>query len=105
MFSLMQKLDGFLSLLSITGGSWSPPLLKLPFSVTCFDGLLYYASINLTGNSANKRGKANESTKDDLSNDASVCKNRFRIPVCGRVQLVIDMLFLMYEIMLFYMRL
>ncbi|KAF3771965.1 hypothetical protein EJ110_NYTH58808 [Nymphaea thermarum] len=45
-----QKIDGFLAVLSVTGGSFSPPSQKLPFSVTSVDGdscLLYYASIDL----------------------------------------------------------
>mgnify|MGYP006957852867 FL=1 len=87
----MQKLEGFLSFLSITGGCWSPPLQKLPFSVTCVDGLLYYASINLAGNSVKKRGKTNQCKKNDSLDDTAIGKNRFRIPVRGRVQLVTNM--------------
>ena len=83
----MQKLEGFLALLSITGGCWSPPLQKLPFSVNCVDGLLYYASIDLPGNSFKRRGKGSHYRKDGY--DTSFNKNRFRIPVRGRVQLVI----------------
>eukprot|EP00250_Pteridium_aquilinum_P015403 c22560_g1_i1 orf=348-2675(+) len=90
---LCQKLDGFLALLSITGGSWSPPMQKLPFSVTCVDGessLLYYASIDLSGNATKKKVAGDRRRKNASVDDASVSKNRFRIPVSGRVQLVLS---------------
>lgn len=79
----MQKLDGFLALLSVTGGSWPPPIKKLPFSVTCVDGdssLLYFASIDLAGN--------NSGGKNVSKSIRSPGKSRFRVPVRGRVQLV-----------------
>lgn len=87
----LQKLDGFLALLSITGGSWSPPMQKLPFSVTCVDGessLLYYASIDLAGNVMKKKIAGDRRRKNASLDDGSVTKSRFRIPVSGRVQLV-----------------
>ncbi|KAL6954347.1 hypothetical protein U1Q18_042203, partial [Sarracenia purpurea var. burkii] len=87
---LSQRIDGFLAVLSITGGSFSPKSQKLPFAVTSVDGdnyLLYYASINLGGIPSNdyrcqnfKRGLGG-----DESHDA---KNRLRIPVKGCIQLV-----------------
>lgn len=73
-----QKLDGFLALLSVTGGSWPPPVKKLPFSVMCVNGdssLPYFASIDLAGTPEAKSIK-------------SPTKARFKIPVKGRVQLV-----------------
>jgi hypothetical protein len=76
-----QKLDGFLALLSITGGSWSPPIKKLPFSVMCVDGdssLPYFASIDLAGNSSGSK----------ISRSPS--KARFKVPGKGRVQLVLS---------------
>ncbi|KAI5060194.1 hypothetical protein GOP47_0025123 [Adiantum capillus-veneris] len=90
---LCQKLDGFLALLSVTGGSWSPPIRKLPFSVTCVDGessLLYYASIDLAGNASRKKFVNERRRKSASIEDGSVNKNRFRIPVSGRVQLVLS---------------
>ena len=48
----MQKIDGFLAVLSIVGGSFSLQSQKLPFSVSSVDGdcsLLYFASIDLAG--------------------------------------------------------
>ncbi|XP_012067314.1 uncharacterized protein LOC105630183 isoform X2 [Jatropha curcas] len=87
-----QKIDGFLAVLSITGGNFSPQSQKLPFSVTSVDGdcyLLYYASIDLAGKSSNKnRG---QKLKRVLSNDDSqTVRNRLRIPMKGRVQLVLS---------------
>ncbi|KAG0604092.1 hypothetical protein M758_10G144200 [Ceratodon purpureus] len=73
-----QKLDGFLALLSITGGSWSPPIKKLPFSVMCVDGdssLPYFASIDLAGNSPGSKSSR---------------VARFKVPGKGRVQLVLS---------------
>ncbi|KAL4192071.1 hypothetical protein AMTRI_Chr06g192190 [Amborella trichopoda] len=88
-----QRIDGFLAILNVTGGSFSPPSQKLPFSVTSVDGdsyLLYYASIDLAGNlSANKcRGpklKRSLSNEDSRSN-----KSHLRIPMKGRIQLVLS---------------
>lgn len=74
-----QKLDGFLALLSVTGGSWPAPVKKLPFSVMCVNGdssLPYFASIDLVGSSS--EAKSNKSPS----------KARFKVPVKGRVQLV-----------------
>lgn len=88
-----QKLDGFLALLSVTGGCWSPPLQKLPFSVTCVDGdssLLYYASIDLIGNASSTRYKGNKNRKNNPLEESPGNKSRFRIPVSGRVQLVLS---------------
>lgn len=90
---LCQKLDGFLALLSVTGGSWSPPMQKLPFSVTCVDGessLLYYASIDLAGNATRKKVVSDRRRKSTPVDDGSANKNRYRIPISGRVQLVLS---------------
>ncbi|XP_024391534.1 uncharacterized protein [Physcomitrium patens] len=76
-----QKLDGFLALLSVTGGSWPAPVKKLPFSVMCVNGdssLPYFASIDLVGSSS--EAKSNKSPS----------KARFKVPVKGRVQLVLS---------------
>jgi hypothetical protein len=86
--------------LSITGGTFSPPTHKLPFSVTSIDGdtsLLYYASIDLAGRlSPNKGTNSNLNSSPNArfrrslsANDESrSAKSRLRIPVKGRIQLV-----------------
>lgn len=84
----MQTIDGFLAVLNITGGSFSPKAKKLPFSVSSIDGenyLLYYSSIDLAGH-----GKAaNVKMKRNLGlNDSPSDNSRLRIPVKGRIQLV-----------------
>ncbi|KAG6547828.1 hypothetical protein Mapa_010645 [Marchantia paleacea] len=86
-----QRLDGFLALLTVSGGSWSPPMKRLPFSVTCVDGdssLLYYAaSIDLAGSVVGIKPKLIRNRVCDSSRGS---KSRFRIPVRGRVQLVLS---------------
>ncbi|KAI3929673.1 hypothetical protein MKX01_025841 [Papaver californicum] len=88
-----RKFDGFLAVLNVTGGNFSPPVQKLPFAVTSVDGdnyLLYYASINLAGNSPPNKCKGT-ATKKSLSNDNSrATKSRLRVPMKGRVQLVLS---------------
>ncbi|KAK9108563.1 hypothetical protein Syun_024574 [Stephania yunnanensis] len=82
-----QTIDGFLAVLNVTGGSFSPASQKLPFSVTSVDGdsyLLYYASIDLDGNKCKS-----QKLKRSLSNDDSpTVKSRLRIPMKGCIQLV-----------------
>lgn len=76
-----QKLDGFLALLSVTGGNFSSPMRKLPFSVSCVNGdssLPYFASIDMAGSTIG--GKSSRSPN----------KARFKVPVKGRVQLVLS---------------
>ncbi|KAL6509144.1 hypothetical protein OROGR_022454 [Orobanche gracilis] len=88
-----QKIDGFLAVLSITGGNFSPKSQKLPFSVTSVDGdsyLLYYASINLAGNSRSSKCRVEKQRKIHDSGDTVSHKNRLRIPVKGRIQLVMS---------------
>ncbi|XP_068303521.1 uncharacterized protein [Pyrus communis] len=88
-----QRIDGFLAVLSITGGNFSPQSQKLPFSVTSVEGdcyLLYCASIHLSGNSALNRS-GGQKIKQGLSNDGSqIVTSRLRIPVKGRIQLVLS---------------
>ncbi|XP_043705667.1 uncharacterized protein LOC122655541 [Telopea speciosissima] len=88
-----QRIDGFLAVLNVTGGSFSPPSLKLPFAVTSVDGdncLLYYASIDLVGNLSSNKCRGSK-LKRSLSNDDSrAAKSRLRIPVKGRIQLVLS---------------
>ncbi|KAJ0053596.1 hypothetical protein Pint_03056 [Pistacia integerrima] len=87
-----QRIDGFLAVLSITGGNFSPQSQKLPFSVTSVDGdcyLLYYASIDLAGNSSNKF-RAHKLQKGLGHDDSQTVKSCFRIPMKGRIQLVLS---------------
>ncbi|CAN6485514.1 unnamed protein product [Victoria cruziana] len=89
---LSQKIDGFLAVLSIAGGSFSPLVQKLPFSVTSIDVdncLLYYASINLGGNSLRNICKGPK-MKRSLSNLGSWSRGRLRIPAKGKIQLVLS---------------
>ncbi|EYU31858.1 hypothetical protein ABFS82_06G002700 [Erythranthe guttata] len=88
-----QKIDGFLAVLSITGGNFSPKSQKLPFAVTSIDGdsyLLYYASIDLAGNSRSNKYRTENVKKNVDSNDSKSGKNRLRIPMKGRIQLVLS---------------
>ncbi|XP_057544456.1 uncharacterized protein LOC130823737 [Amaranthus tricolor] len=91
--SVHQKIDGFLAVLCVSGGSFSPQSQKLPFSVTSVDGdsyLLYYASIALPGKSASS-GSNVQKFRRSLSNDeAKATRNRLRIPMKGRIQLVLS---------------
>ncbi|KAJ6845755.1 uncharacterized protein M6B38_286015 [Iris pallida] len=88
-----KRIDGFLAVLNVTGGSFSPPSQKLPFGVTSVDGdssLLYYASIDLAGSLSTNEGRGLK-LKRSLSNDDSrAAKSRLRIPMKGRIQLVIS---------------
>ncbi|CAL1398521.1 unnamed protein product [Linum trigynum] len=90
-----QKIDGFLAVLSITGGNFSPQSQKLPFSVTsvhedCY--LLYYASINLAGNSSSnkQRNLGLRWSRDGNSGDSQSVRSRLRVPMKGRIQLVLS---------------
>ncbi|KAL9239387.1 hypothetical protein vseg_013718 [Gypsophila vaccaria] len=85
-----KKIDGFLAVLSISGGSFSPKAKKLPFGVTSVDGdsyMLYYSSIDLAGHlpSGSLDMKKNLKLKD-----SPIELSRLRIPMKGRVQLVIS---------------
>lgn len=88
----MQRINGFLAVLSITGGNFSPKAQKLPFGVTSVDGdsyLLYYASINLTGNSQSNKFRSQNPTRGLVADDVHNVKSRLRIPLKGRIQLVL----------------
>lgn len=83
-------------MLSITGGNFSPKSQKLPFSVTSVDGdcyLLYYASIDLAGNSSSNKFRGQLLGK----NDSQIVKSRLRIPMKGRIQLVLIYTFHCYK--------
>ncbi|KAJ8421983.1 hypothetical protein Cgig2_003616 [Carnegiea gigantea] len=88
-----KKIDGFLAVLSLTGGSFSPKARKLPFTVTSLDGdyyLLYYSSIDLAGYlPTGKSGSLK--MKRTLSADKSSAEHSlWRIPMKGRIQLVVS---------------
>ncbi|GFZ17336.1 hypothetical protein Acr_26g0006060 [Actinidia rufa] len=88
-----QKIEGFLAVLNITGGNFSPHPQKLPFAVTSVDGdnyLLYYSSIDLAGNLPSNKHRGPK-MKRNLSIDHSRAeKSRLRIPMKGCIQLVLS---------------
>uniref|UniRef100_A0A0D9XA77 Atos-like conserved domain-containing protein n=1 Tax=Leersia perrieri TaxID=77586 RepID=A0A0D9XA77_9ORYZ len=88
-----QIIDGFLAVLNVTGGSFSPPTQKLPFAVTSIDedsSLLYYSSIDLPGRSSATNGRSPKLERSFSNNDSRSAKSRLRIPVKGRIQLVVS---------------
>lgn len=90
---LCQKIDGFLAVLSITGGNFSPQSQKLPFSVASVDGdryLLYYASIDLAKNSLLHKYRAQKSKQVSNNDESQMVKSRLRVPMKGRIQLVLS---------------
>ncbi|KAF5456974.1 hypothetical protein F2P56_021116 [Juglans regia] len=90
---LSQTIDGFLAVLSITGGNFSPQTRKLPFSVSSVDGdcyLLYYASIDLAGSSSLKKCSGQKLRRGLGNDDSQTVKSRLRIPMKGRIQLVLS---------------
>lgn len=87
----MQKIEGFLAVLNITGGSFSPHLQKLPFAVTSVDGnnfLLYYSSIDLAGHLPSNKQKSQKVKRSVSIDDPQVENSRLRVPMKGRIQLV-----------------
>ncbi|KAF8016876.1 hypothetical protein BT93_H2165 [Corymbia citriodora subsp. variegata] len=90
---LCQKIDGFLAVLSIVGGSFSPQSQKLPFSVSSVDGdcsLLYFASIDLAGSLSSNNCVGQKSGKSLSCDDSQTVKSRLHIPMKGRIQLVLS---------------
>ncbi|XP_042002630.1 uncharacterized protein LOC121751887 [Salvia splendens] len=88
-----QKIDGFLAVLNITGGKFSPHPQKLPFSVTSVDGdnyILYYSSIDLPRHSSSNKCDGPILKRSLSENGSSDDKARLRIPVKGRLQLVLS---------------
>ncbi|XP_058103008.1 uncharacterized protein LOC131246671 isoform X2 [Magnolia sinica] len=88
-----QKIDGFLAVLNVTGGNFSPPSQKLPFAVTSVDGdsyLLYYASIDLAGNLPSSKCRGPKMKRSLSNTDSRAAKSRLRIPMKGRIQLVLS---------------
>ncbi|XP_019183837.1 PREDICTED: uncharacterized protein LOC109178722 isoform X2 [Ipomoea nil] len=88
-----KKIDGFLAVFSITGGNFSPKSRKLPFSVTSIDVescLLYYASIDLAGQSSSDKCRGNNLKRGIGDDDSRNEKSCLRIPMKGRIQLVLS---------------
>ncbi|KAL6661884.1 hypothetical protein ACP70R_001268 [Stipagrostis hirtigluma subsp. patula] len=88
-----QTIDGFLAVLNVTGGSFSPTTQKLPFSVTSINedsSLLYYSSIDLAGRLPANNTKSPKLQRSLSNNDSRSSKSRLRIPVKGRIQLVVS---------------
>ncbi|PON77209.1 meiosis chromosome segregation family protein [Parasponia andersonii] len=85
-----QRIDGFLAVLNVTGGNFSPQPQKLPFSVNSVDGdnyLLYYSSVDLAGSMESSKSKGSK-MKRSLSIDKSgTIKSQLRVPMKGRIQL------------------
>ncbi|KAF8390707.1 hypothetical protein HHK36_025234 [Tetracentron sinense] len=87
------RIDGFLAVLNVTGGNFSPPSQKLPFAVTSVDGdnyLLYYASIDLAGNFPSNNCRGPKMKRNISIDDSRATKSRLRIPMKGRIQLVLS---------------
>ncbi|CAA7032593.1 unnamed protein product [Microthlaspi erraticum] len=87
------QIDGFLAVLSIAGGNISPKSQKLPFSVTSVGDdclLLYYASIDLAGGSKSSKFWGQKMKTSQISSDAQSSKSQLRIPIKGRIQLVLS---------------
>ncbi|RAL38180.1 hypothetical protein DM860_000874 [Cuscuta australis] len=88
-----KKINGFLAVLSVTGGHFSPKSRKLPFSVSSIDVercLLYYASVDLAGPLSSENYRGNNLKRGIGDDDSRNEKGRFRIPMKGRIQLVLS---------------
>ncbi|KAK7282102.1 hypothetical protein RIF29_10642 [Crotalaria pallida] len=88
-----QKLDGFLAVLNVSGGSFSPKSQKIPFAVNSVDGdkyLLYYSSINLSGKLLSSKSRVTKFQRTLSMDESRSEKSRIRIPVKGRIQLVLS---------------
>ncbi|RZC17423.1 Protein FAM214B isoform G [Glycine soja] len=88
-----QKIEGFLALLNVTGGNFSPQSQKIPFAVTSVDGdkyLLYYSSINLSGKLLSGKSRVAKFQRTLSMDESRSEKPRIRIPMKGRIQLVLS---------------
>jgi hypothetical protein len=89
--SNFQRFDGFLAILNVTGGNFSPKSQKLPFAVTSVDGdnyLLYYSTINLAANMAANKFRGAKIKKSPSIDEPQAERSRLRIPMRGCIQLV-----------------
>ena len=87
----MQRIDGFLAVFSITGGNFSPKSQKLPFAATSVDGdnyLLYYSSIDLARHVSTNKSRGPKLKRSLSIDDSQGEKSRLRVPMKGRIQLV-----------------
>lgn len=90
---LSQRIDGFLAVLNVTGGNFSPQAQKLPFGVTSVDGdnyLLYYSSIDLAGFLSSNKSRGPKMKRSLSIDDSRAEQSRLRIPMKGRIQLVLS---------------
>ncbi|XP_052183058.1 uncharacterized protein LOC127795435 [Diospyros lotus] len=88
-----QKIDGFLAILSVTGGNFSPHPQKLPFAVTSVDGdnyLLYYSSIDLAGHFPSNKCRGSKMKRSNSIDHSRGENNCLRIPMKGCIQLVLS---------------
>ncbi|XP_027338662.1 uncharacterized protein LOC113852552 isoform X2 [Abrus precatorius] len=88
-----QKIEGFLAVLNVTGGNFSPQSQKIPFAVTSVDGdkyLLYYSSINLSGKLLSSKSRVTKFQRTLSMDESRSEKSRIRIPMKGRIQLVLS---------------
>ncbi|KAF7059800.1 hypothetical protein CFC21_066658 [Triticum aestivum] len=88
-----QNIDGFLAVLNVTGGNFSPPTQKLPFAVTSIDedsSLMYYSSIDLAGRLPTNNSKSPKLKRSSNNNDSRSSRSRLHIPIKGRIQLVVS---------------
>ncbi|CAK7336791.1 unnamed protein product [Dovyalis caffra] len=88
-----QRIDGFLAVLNVTGGNFSPKTQKLPFTVTSVDGnnyLLYYSSIDLAANVQGNKYSDQKMRRSLSIDDSRSERSRLRIPMKGRIQLVLS---------------
>ncbi|CAA0806869.1 Unknown protein [Striga hermonthica] len=88
-----QKIDGFLAVLNITGEKFAPHPQKLPFTVTSVDGdncLLYYSSIDLSRSVSSNKCEGPKLKRSLSVNGSSDEKGRLRIPMKGRLQLILS---------------
>ncbi|KAF7834056.1 Protein FAM214B isoform A [Senna tora] len=88
-----QRIDGFLAVLNVTGGNFSPQSQKIPFAVTIVDGdkyMLYYSSINLSGKLISSKSRVTKVQRTLRMEESRSEKSRMRIPMKGRIQLVLS---------------
>ncbi|KAM7272727.1 hypothetical protein ACFE04_027390 [Oxalis oulophora] len=90
---ISQKIEGFLAVFNVTGGSFSPRSQKLPFAVTSVTGdnyLLYYSLIDLAGNSPLDKYRSPKLKRSLSSHESQTEKRQLRVPMKGRIQLVLS---------------
>lgn len=88
-----QRIEGFLAVLNVTGGDFSPKVQKLPFAVTSVDGdnyLLYHSSIDISDTLAADICEGAKLKRSKSVNSSREEKSCLRIPMKGRIQLVLS---------------